>query len=281
MPDYVFLSYSRADRSYVDSLVRRLVAEGIPYWIDHEMEYDDERTSTIEERLAGAAAVIVVVTPKAAASPRVDRELRQARELGKPILPVVRRRGGRALLDGSEPAYVTGGGMPPAGFYERLRELTGAPAPAGLPGSWRPQTRLPHRLGPIARTPAEIWGVRGLLAAAFCLALAGLFSRDWNLFLVFPAFGIPDLLFAWFRWRRFHLAGRWSTDVRATILLTGLTLYLAIAATLKLTASSSPFLLIGVPFAIVLGLATAAAWITQVVRDRPRRAPSDPRTRRQ
>ena len=278
MPDYVFLSYSRADRSYVDSLVRRLVAEGIPYWIDHEMEYDDERASTIEARLAGAAAVIVVVTPRAAASPRVDRELRRARELGKPVLAVVRRRGGRALLDGSEPEYVTGGGMPPAGFYERLRELTGAPAPAGVPDSWRPQTRLPRRLGPIARTPAEIWGVRGLLASAVSLALAGFLSRDWNLFLVFPAFGIPDLLFAWFRWRRFRLAGRWSADVRATILLTGLTLYLAVAASVKLTASSSPFLLIGVPVAIVLGLATDAVWITQVVRDRPGRPAEPPRS---
>jgi hypothetical protein len=270
MPDYVFLSFSRADRSYVDSLVRRLVAEGIPYWIDQEVDYDDDRASAIEERIAGAAAVIVVVGGRAAASGRVDRAVRQARDLGKPILPLVRRRGGTTLLGGLEPVDVTGGGMPSAGFYDRVRAYTGTAPPAGRPDSWRPRTRLPHRLGPITPTAAELWGVRGLLAAAVFLALAGSFSRNWNLFLIFPAFGIPDLLFAWFRWRRFRVAGRWSADVRATILLTGLTLYLGFAAALKSTASHSPFLLIGVSAAVVLGLAAAVVWIVQVVRDRPR-----------
>jgi hypothetical protein len=185
---------------------------------------------------------------------------------------LVRRRGGAALLDGLEPVDVTGGGLPSADFYERIRAYTGSPAPTGLPDSWRPQTRLPHRSGPIARTPAEIWGVRGLLAAVVFLALAGSFSRGRNLFLVFPAFGIPDLLFAWFRWRRFRLAGRWSTDVRATILLTGLTLYLTVVAAVRLNRSSPLAVLFGIPAAIVLGWAATAVWTTRAIRDRPGRA---------
>jgi hypothetical protein len=270
MPDYIFLSYDRADRSYVDSLVRQLVAEGIPYWIDQGMENDDE-PSGFAEPLAGAAAVIVVVTPKAVASPRVNRAVRQARELGKPILPLVRRRAATTLLgDDLESEDVTGGGLPSAGFYERVRAHTGVPAQRAGPGAWQPQTRLPHRLGPIAKTRAETWGVRALLAATLFLAVAGIFSGDWNLFLVFPAFGIPDLLFAWFRRRRFRLPGRWSTDVRASILLTVLTLYLTFAAVTKLSASSSPFLVFGVPAAIVLGYAAAAVWIARAISDRPR-----------
>jgi hypothetical protein len=270
MPDYIFLSYDRADRSYVDFLVRRFVAEGIPYWIDDGMEYDDEGASTPVGQLAGAAAVVVVVTPRAVNSSRVERALRQARELGKPILPLVRRRAVAALLDDLEAEDVTGGGMPSADFFDRVRAHTGAPTPSEATGSWQPRTRLPHRLGPIAKTPAETWSVRALIAAAVILAVAGVLGGDWNLFLAFPAFGIPDLLFAWFRWRRFRLSGRWSTDLRASILLTGLTLYLTIAAAMKLTGSSSPFLRFGVPAAILLGFAAAAVWITEVVRDRPR-----------
>jgi hypothetical protein len=128
---------------------------------------------------------------------------------------------------------------------------------------WRPRVRFPHRLGPITRTGTEIAGVAALIAAALSLALAGILSGDWGRFLVFPAFGIPDVLFAWFRWRRFRFPARWSTDLRATILLTGLTAYLAVSAVAKAS-------LIGVWVAVGLGAAASTIWIIQVVRDRRR-----------
>jgi hypothetical protein len=270
MPDYVFLSYSRSDRTYVDFLVRRLVAEGIPYWIDHERGSGDEWAARVEESLAGASAVIVVVSPKAAASPQVEHEVRRARELGKPILPLVRRRATWPLIDD---LVVAGEGISSAHFYEQVRSHTGGAAPTPPEAEEllrQSRVRLPHRLGPIPRTPVEVWGVRALVAAALFLALAGVFSGDWNLFLVFPAFGIPDLLFAWFRRRRFLLAGRWSTDVRAAILLAGSTAYLTVSAILKVPVSGRPFLLIGVAAAIVLGWAGTAIWVAQTFRDRPR-----------
>jgi hypothetical protein len=130
---------------------------------------------------------------------------------------------------------------------------------------WRPRVRLPHRLGPISRTGAETAGVIALLGAAFFLASAGILGGGWNQFLIFPAFGIPDFLFAWFRWRRFRLPARWSTDLRASILLTGLTVYLAVSAIVK---GSEPLLPIGI--AVVLGATAATIWIVQVIRDRPR-----------
>jgi hypothetical protein len=130
---------------------------------------------------------------------------------------------------------------------------------------WRPRVRLPHRLGPIARTGVETAGVIALLGAAVFLALAGIFGGGGNLFLIFPAFGIPDVLFAWFRWRRFRLPARWSTDLRAAILLTGLTVYLAVSAIVKVHGSLP---LIGV--AVVLGAIAATIWAIRVIRDRPR-----------
>jgi hypothetical protein len=128
---------------------------------------------------------------------------------------------------------------------------------------WRPRVRFPHRLGPISRTGTEIAGVAALFAAALSLAVAGVFSGNWNQFLVFPAFGIPDLLFVWFRWRRFRLPARWSSDLRATILLTALTVYLAVSAFTKAR-------LIGVWVAVVLGAVATTIWVVQVIRDRPR-----------
>jgi len=269
MPDYIFLSYDRADHSYVDFVVRRLVAERIPYWIDHERDTDDQSAALSAEKLAGAAAVVVVVTPAAMASRRVERELHLAHELGKPVLSLVRSRVAESLFDATRAEFVTGGGMPSAAFYDRLRRHTGSPVPERIPGSWRPRTRLPHRLGPIPRTPAEAWGVRALLAAAVILAVAGVFGRDWRLFLIFPAFGIPDLLFAWFRWRRFRICGRWSGDVRALVLLSGLTLYLTVAAAARSSGVTNPFLLIGVPAALLLSYAATVVWVIQVIRDRP------------
>jgi hypothetical protein len=106
-----------------------------------------------------------------------------------------------------------------------------------------------------------------LLGAALSLAVAAIFSGSWNLFLIFPAFGIPDVLFAWLRWRRFRLPARWSTDLRATILLTALTVYLAVSALVKVR---EPIAVAGVAVAIVLGGAAATIWIIRVIGDRPR-----------
>lgn len=132
---------------------------------------------------------------------------------------------------------------------------------------WRPRVRLPLRSGPIGRTGAEIAGVVALVVAAFFLAYASVVSGGGNGYLLFPAFGIPDLLLAWFRWRRFRFPARWSTDLRATILLTGLTAYLAVAAARKVHVERS---LIGVVAATVLAGFAAAVWIVRVVRDRSR-----------
>jgi hypothetical protein len=132
---------------------------------------------------------------------------------------------------------------------------------------WRPPVRWPHRSGPIPRTGPEVAGVCLLLGAALFLALAGILGGDGNVFLIFPAFGIPNVLFAWFRWGRWKRPARWSTDLRASILLTGLTVYLAVSAWGKVRA---PLPFAGAALAVVLDGATATIWISRVIQDRPR-----------
>jgi hypothetical protein len=132
---------------------------------------------------------------------------------------------------------------------------------------WRLRVRLPRRLGPITRTLPEILGVLALLGAAVLLALAGLSGGSWNAFLIFPAFGIPDVLLAWCRRRRFRLPARWSTDLRAALLLAALTVYLAVSASVKVHGFVPA---VAVTVAVALGAFAAVVWIVQVIRDRPR-----------
>jgi len=128
----------------------------------------------------------------------------------------------------------------------------------------RARARFPHRLGPITRSRAEIAAVCALLGAAFFLAVGGAFSRDWNLFLIFPAFGLPDVLLAWYRWGRWKRGARWSSDLRATMLLIALTAYLAV----KVPSEGRPVLVAGAAGGVVLGGGAAAVWLVRVIRDR-------------
>ena len=131
---------------------------------------------------------------------------------------------------------------------------------------WRPRARLPHRLGPIARTRAEVAGFGALIAAGVSLAVGAVSGADWGLFLIFPAFGIPDLLLAWYRWTRWKRAARWSRDLRATMLLAGLTVYLAV----RVPVGRGPVPLGGVIGGVVLAATTATIWTVRVIRDRRR-----------
>jgi tetratricopeptide (TPR) repeat protein len=92
---YVFVSYSRRDSDYVTRLVDHVQAGGVEVWFDTEqIHYGDRWEHVIRDRVDGCAAMIVVMSPAAEASPHVGNELARARRQGKPILPV--------LLSGSE-----------------------------------------------------------------------------------------------------------------------------------------------------------------------------------
>ena len=89
MNGYVFISYSQHERSYVVQLARHLEAAGVPCWYDHELAAGDRWHRVIEERINGCAALVVVMTPEARDSDWVNNEIIHARELGKPIAPLL------------------------------------------------------------------------------------------------------------------------------------------------------------------------------------------------
>jgi WD40 repeat protein len=125
---FVFVSYSRADSEYVEGLVAYLGEEGIFAWIDREQIINGDRwAALIEQQIAACAAMVLVMSPAAASSEWVEREIALAQARQKPILP---------LLLAGEPLFrvlnlhyddVRDGRIPPPGFLQRLRTLTGAP----------------------------------------------------------------------------------------------------------------------------------------------------------
>lgn len=122
----VFLSYSHGDaRAYVRRLARFLDREGIQVWFDQEMISGERWLQVIQHEIDSCAAVIVVMTPQAAESQWVAREITRAEELGKPIVPLL--LAGQRFFRLSDVQYedVTGGGMPPASLVAKLRDLAG------------------------------------------------------------------------------------------------------------------------------------------------------------
>jgi hypothetical protein len=57
---YVFISYSRRDRPYVELLDTHLAGAGVAVWFDERIEYGQAWTAEISDKLDNCAAVLVV-----------------------------------------------------------------------------------------------------------------------------------------------------------------------------------------------------------------------------
>ena len=75
----LFISYSHADRDFVSRLVQELASRGIEIWIDlWDMKVGDSLTKKIQDGIAQAAWLAVVLSPGSVSSPWVQRELSAA-----------------------------------------------------------------------------------------------------------------------------------------------------------------------------------------------------------
>lgn len=86
---HLFISYSRRDIEYVRKVVESLLERGFDVWFDAQIEYGDNWESAIFKAIDEAAAVVVIMSPDAAASSWVPREIAYAENRGKPIFPLL------------------------------------------------------------------------------------------------------------------------------------------------------------------------------------------------
>jgi len=121
---HVFISYSHIpDRSYVDRLAALLTSAGHSVWYDGQLAHGDRWAQVVRHNIDTCAAFIVVMTPDAEQSEWVEREIDEARETSRPILPLLLR--GRRFFTLANIQYedVSTGELPGPDFMTRLREV--------------------------------------------------------------------------------------------------------------------------------------------------------------
>jgi TIR domain len=90
---HVFISYSRQDTQLIERLVRELEAAAVAVWIDREDILGGAKwRRQIVDAIEAADVVLVALSPNAAASDNVRKELDIAQEANKLVLPVEIRR---------------------------------------------------------------------------------------------------------------------------------------------------------------------------------------------
>ena len=95
---HIFLSYAHADSADMRRVRNQLHSAGLEVWVDERLEGGQEWDTVIEERIRSCALLIALISPDAAASRWVRRELKFADSLGKPLTCVRLRE--TALSDG-------------------------------------------------------------------------------------------------------------------------------------------------------------------------------------
>jgi WD40 repeat protein len=125
MSGYVFISYAREDKAYVDRLAKFLRTEGLEVWYDAQLVVGRRFDVDLRQKIEQCAAFILVMTPAANDSAWVQDEFDLAREHDRELMPI--------LLDGKkflgigkiQCEYLQGGEMPSQQFLIALRGLVG------------------------------------------------------------------------------------------------------------------------------------------------------------
>ncbi len=88
----VFVSYAREDTEFRDELVAALAEREIDAWVDEgDIPPSAKWMGEINHGIENSDAFVAVVSPDSAESRVCGEEVRHADQLGKPILPIVRR----------------------------------------------------------------------------------------------------------------------------------------------------------------------------------------------
>jgi serine/threonine-protein kinase len=117
---HVFISYSREDGEYAHRLAERIRAAGLEVWIDARLEPSDRWWRKIVAAIDDCAAFIAIMSPNAADSKWVEREVLLADQKNKPAFPLLLRGEPLPIYVNTQYTDVTGERLPPDPFYDRL-----------------------------------------------------------------------------------------------------------------------------------------------------------------
>jgi WD40 repeat protein len=133
---YVFLSYSRQDQEYVETLVAYLRSENVPVWLDTGVEAGEHFEAVIRTRIAECSAFVVVMSPSAAKSAWVAGEIIHAIESEKLIIPILLVPCELPVpLKGRQYEDATARQLPAPALVARLRANVGAQASGAAGGT--------------------------------------------------------------------------------------------------------------------------------------------------
>jgi hypothetical protein len=85
----IFVSYRRADRELVASIVRRLEARGVGVWYDAEIDGGADWRETIVEALTNSDMLAIFFSEDCNNSRQLKKELAVADSLGKAVVPIL------------------------------------------------------------------------------------------------------------------------------------------------------------------------------------------------
>ncbi|MBQ0958721.1 toll/interleukin-1 receptor domain-containing protein [Ideonella sp. 4Y11] len=85
---YLFVSYAHADLAALLPILDRLHAAGQPLWFDKGLEGASDWDTSLALQVQGCQALLLFLSPASVASPWVQREVRYADDLGKPVFAV-------------------------------------------------------------------------------------------------------------------------------------------------------------------------------------------------
>ncbi len=121
MGDHVFVSYARADETYVEKLAEHLRAYGVEVWTDAAIDGGAKWAEAIQGKIDSCTAFVVVMSSAARRSDWVQREVLHAQRQRKKILPLLLSGEPFFLVNDIHYEGVEGGGMPSPRWVERLR----------------------------------------------------------------------------------------------------------------------------------------------------------------
>jgi hypothetical protein len=116
-----FLSYSRHDRTYAETLAASIQARGLPIWWDRELSTGHRFPREIQHRIQACVAFIVLLSPEAVASDWVQDELYYALHHRKLILPLMLRECDPPIrIISLQHEDVTDRRLPDEAFFDRI-----------------------------------------------------------------------------------------------------------------------------------------------------------------